>query len=74
MAHVHYYLTHPVHGRHVTLDPTWIEPMKAEGWSLESEWHPAYKPAEPAKQESEPSKRRPGRPRKVTDEHSAADH
>lgn len=70
MAHVHYYLTHPVHGRHVTLDPTWIAPMKVEGWSLESEWHPAVT----EKAECEPVKRGPGRPRKVSDEHGAADH
>ena len=44
--------------------------LKAEGWSLAEEWHPAdAKPAEAA--EAEPIKRGPGRPRKVTDEHGA---
>lgn len=70
----HYYFTHPVHGRMVTIDPSQFDALKASGWTLESEWHPAEKPVEPAKPESEPAKRGPGRPRKVTDEHSAADH
>lgn len=70
----HYYFKHPVHGRMVTLDTSQFDELKASGWTMESEWHPAYKPVEPAKQESESAKRGPGRPRKVIDEHSAADH
>lgn len=70
---IHYYFVHGNGGRMVTLDPTQFDHLKAEGWSLEKEWHPAdAKPVEAAK--SEPIKRGPGRPRKVSDEHSAADH
>lgn len=70
---VHYYFTHSNGGRMVTLDTSQFDHLKAEGWSLAEEWHPAdAKPAEAA--EAEPIKRGPGRPRKVTDEHGAGNN
>lgn len=60
----HYYMTHPVHGRLVTIDPQEVEFNKAQGWTLEEEAQPQEQP-----------KRGPGRPRKVSNEHDgAADH
>lgn len=67
---VHYYFTHSNGGRMVTLDTSQFDHLKAEGWKFEREWHPA----EESQQEPETIKRGPGRPRKVVDEHSAADH
>ena len=60
--HRHYYMTHPVHGRLVTLDPHQVEQNKEYGWTLED--------AQPQEQ----PKRGPGRPKKVNDEHGAASH
>ena len=53
----------------VTLDTSQFDFLRSEGWRLESQCNPAE--SQPSE---EPAKRGPGRPRKVTDEHSAADH